>query len=585
MKLGGATYGRRGAWTAGMGRPWGDNVVMSVPESFVRPGLTATTDWGRRPSRTRCLVGGNLAAGAAFAHELACLLHRRLKSVALIALVPTLLFLGRSLIDRQHQGPAGSLGLALHVMVTVLLGWLSLMLWARKAPSLCSLRRTELALFGSLAVYFAWRQVETYQNTTLFDVARDAAGLDVVRVWTYGTAMRWFFLIVIYGVFIPNTWRRCALVVGLTALVPLLLTPLGAWLQGHLGHDALYGTLDMAILMGTAVTVAVFGSYRLEVLHREAFQAKELGQYRLKQKLGTGGMGEVYLAEHVLLRRPCALKLIRPDQTRDAAVLARFEREVQAMATLTHPNTAEVYDYGRSDDGTFYYVMEYLPGLNLEQLVARYGPVPAARAVHFLRQVCGALREAHGIGLFHRDIKPSNIIACERGGVHDVAKLLDFGLVQGALHGDGADRLTILGTVLGSPPYMSPEQAAGKTEVDARADVYSLGAVGYYLLTGQPPFVRETAMATLLAHAYEPVTPPSEVRPGVPADLEAVVLLCLAKKPDERYADVISLEKALAACAAAGEWDEEQARQWWQGRRFEQDTSQTIPTTVTPPAR
>src|SRR5262249_25444685 len=161
---------------------------------------------------------------------------------------------------------------------------------------------------------------------------------------------------------------------------------------------------------------------------------------------------------HVLLRRPCAIKLIRPEQAGDPTTLQRFEREVQAMATLTHPNTALVFDYGHADDGTFYYVMEYLPGQNLESLVSACGPLPAARAIPFLRQVCGALREAPGIGLLQRDIKPSNIIACERGGLHDVAKLLDFGLVQGAGLVKEAARLTVQGTVLGSPPYMSPEQ-------------------------------------------------------------------------------------------------------------------------------
>ena len=184
-----------------------------------------------------------------------------------------------------------------------------------------------------------------------------------------------------------------------------------------------------------------------------------LGQYRLKQVLGFGGMGAVYLAEHVLLRRPCAIKLIRPDQAGDPRTLIRFEREVQATATLTHSNTVEIFDYGHAEDGTFYYVMEYLPGMNLEDLVEQHGPMPPERAVHLLRQVCQALREAHGIGLIHRDIKPSNIFACERGKVYDVAKLLDFGLVKGfGLAGDDA-KLTREGAFTGSPAFMSPEQA------------------------------------------------------------------------------------------------------------------------------
>jgi serine/threonine-protein kinase len=264
--------------------------------------------------------------------------------------------------------------------------------------------------------------------------------------------------------------------------------------------------------------------------------------------------------------------LIHPESAGDAAVLRRFEREVRATARLTHPNTVEIYDYGHAEDGTFYYVMEYLPGQNLESLVGRFGPLPAARAIHFLRQVCGALREAHGIGLLHRDVKPSNVLACERGGVYDVAKLLDFGLVQGPAFDKDADRLTVQGTILGSPPYMSPEQAAGKENLDARSDIYGFGGVAYFLLTGQPPFVRDTAMAMLLAHAYEPVVPPRDVNPAVPADLQAVVLRCLRKKPEERYPDAQSLERALAACQDAGRWTEEQAQAWWKAHAAEADT-------------
>jgi serine/threonine-protein kinase len=208
-------------------------------------------------------------------------------------------------------------------------------------------------------------------------------------------------------------------------------------------------------------------------------------------------MGEVYLAEHVLLRRPCAVKLIRPERAGDPQALRRFEREVQATAALTHPNTVEVYDYGRADDGTFYYAMEYLRGLSLQELVARHGPLPPARAAHLLRQVCGALQEAHAGGLVHRDIKPSNVIVCQRGGVCDVAKLLDFGLVRAPCLGGGAETLTQEGTIAGTPAYMSPEQAKGLEDLDARSDIYSLGALAYFLVTGRPPFVRETAVLTL----------------------------------------------------------------------------------------
>src|SRR5262249_8155317 len=252
-------------------------------------------------------------------------------------------------------------------------------------------------------------------------------------------------------------------------------------------------------------------------------------------------MGTVYLAEHVLLRRPCAIKVIRPDQAGDPRTLKRFEREVQAAATLTHWNTVEVFDYGHTEDGTFYYVMEYLPGMDLQEMVGRHGPLPPAAAVHLLRQVCQALREAHGIGLLHRDIKPGNIIACERGKVYDVAKLLDFGLVKTFGPGSGDVRLTREGAVTGSPAFMSPEQAPGRGQLDARSDIYSVARVAYFLLPSNLPFDGESALEMLHAHAYEPLVPGPEFIKAVPADVQLVILRCLEKDPDRRYPDAATL--------------------------------------------
>ena len=224
-------------------------------------------------------------------------------------------------------------------------------------------------------------------------------------------------------------------------------------------------------------------------------------------------MGEVYLAEHQLLKRPCAVKLIRPDRVTDPTALARFEREVRLTATLSHPNTVEIYDYGRTEDGTYYYVMEYLPGLSLAELVDRHGPLPPGRAVYLLRQVCQALREAHAAGLIHRDIKPSNIFAARRGGMDDVAKLLDFGLVLPAAW-TVAPHLSEEGQILGTPLFMSPEQAMGGRPLDERSDIYSLGAVAYYLLTGRPPFDADGGLRVMIAHVHDPVVPPSLVQPN-----------------------------------------------------------------------
>src|SRR5262249_43197229 len=247
---------------------------------------------------------------------------------------------------------------------------------------------------------------------------------------------------------------------------------------------------------------------------------------------------------------PCASKLIRPERAGDPRNLARFEREVQATVKLSHPNIGEVFDYGHTEDGTFYYVMEYLPGLNLEQLTRRNGPLPPGRVIHLLRQVCGALQEAHAAGLIHRDIKPSNILVGQRGGRHDVAQLLDFGLVQAhGLKQDG-QQLTQEGAIPGTPAYMSPEQGAG-SDLDARSDLYSLGAVAYFLLTGRPPFVRDSAVQTLAAHLGEPVVAPDRHRPDVPADLQAVVLRCLEKNPARRVPHAGEVAQALAPCRCA----------------------------------
>jgi serine/threonine-protein kinase len=239
---------------------------------------------------------------------------------------------------------------------------------------------------------------------------------------------------------------------------------------------------------------------------------------------------------------------------------------VQATATLTHPNTVQIFDHGHAEDGTFYYVMEYLPGLTVAQLAQQHGPLPPARAIHFLRQLCGALSEAHAIGLIHRDIKPTNIMVCGRGGLHDVAKLLDFGLVVAQGTCPGGEKLTQEGAIAGTPAYMSPEQAPGQETVDARSDVYSLGALAYFVLTGQPPFAGRSPVKMLAAHIYEPPAPLTNHRPDVPGELQAVVLRCLAKDPAERFGDAVSLEKALAGCHTVDEWNEEEAASWWRSQ-------------------
>ena len=273
-------------------------------------------------------------------------------------------------------------------------------------------------------------------------------------------------------------------------------------------------------------------------------------------------MGVVYRARHAMLRRPTAIKLLKPERMGEAG-LRRFEREVQLTAGLSHPNTVTVFDYGRTPDGVFYYAMEYLEGLGLDQLVAADGPQTPGRAVHILRQVLEALAEAHGVGLVHRDVKPGNIILCERGGLSDVAKVVDFGLVK-ELEAEGD--VTHDAALVGTPLYLAPE-AIRSPAADARADLYSLGAVAYFLLTGQHVFEGRTIIEICGHHLHTPPTPPSERlgRP-LPAALEAWVLACLEKDPARRPASASEAAARLERCGLAGEWKADEARAWWVAR-------------------
>jgi eukaryotic-like serine/threonine-protein kinase len=501
--------------------------------------------------------------------EVQDLLRRRLRFVSLVA---TAAYTCTSVIYvfqvAWTSQPFGKFWLepSLNWTVWLIFVLLTGILWSRRPLSLGRLRTAEIVLFSLPLAHTTWYYLDQlWLQHLMLRTFREQTFFVSFIVSTF--VLPFVVTIMAYGTLVPNTGRRCGLVVTAMASVPMAVVMAVGFVEEPIRTTFLSPFLIclavVVIWMSVAVALAVHGSHRIEVLRREAFAARQMGQYRLKERLGAGGMGEVYLAEHVLLRRPCALKLIRPERAGDPNHLLRFEREVQATAALTHPNTIQVFDYGHADDGTFYYAMEYLAGLNLEQMVTRHGPLLPERAVHILRQVCGALHEAHAAGLIHRDIKPNNIITCERGGLHDVAKLLDFGLVRSHGVGGGTDNLTQEGAITGTPAYMSPEQADGHKELDARSDLYSLGAVAYYLLTGQPPFVRPTSLQMLIAHACDRPIPPDQLRPEVPLDLQAVVLRCLAKDPAQRFSDARSLDRELATCQAAGLWTEERAVAWW----------------------
>jgi serine/threonine protein kinase len=321
----------------------------------------------------------------------------------------------------------------------------------------------------------------------------------------------------------------------------------------------------MVIVAFMIIQIARRTQQQLADLRQQAIEARQLGQYTLGEKLGEGGMGQVYRAAHALLRRPAAIKLLREGEVSETA-MHRFEREVQLTSELTHPNTIAIFDYGHTPEGVFYYVMEYLDGLDLGTLVERYGPQPPGRVVHILRQVCGALEEAHVRGLVHRDVKPPNIILCERGNERDVAKVLDFGLVKDL----GAAAGTMENVVAGTPAYLSPEAIAQPDSVGPLSDLYAVGAVGYFLLTGEEVFARPTLSAILAAHLLDLPTPPRErLGAPVPEVLEELIMQCLDKDPANRPASAQALRHALDAIELEHPWTEEDARAWWASRESE----------------
>ena len=309
------------------------------------------------------------------------------------------------------------------------------------------------------------------------------------------------------------------------------------------------------------VVIATLASHVIFGLRQQVREAWQLGQYTLLEKIGEGGMGAVYRASHAMLRRPTAVKLLPPGKAGTES-LQRFEREVQLTSQLTHPNTVAIFDYGRTPDGVFYYVMEYLEGVNLEDLVRVDGPQLGGRVVHVLRQVAASLSEAHTIGLIHRDIKPGNVIlVAERGGASDVAKVVDFGLVKEL---DKAADLTQDDHIAGTPHYLSPEAITSSDHIGPQSDIYSLGCVGYFLVTGQRVFEGRTAVEVCSHHLHSQPLPPSQ-RAGIPVPemLSAVLMSCLEKAPERRPASARMLMNQLDACQDMKPWTSEMARSWW----------------------
>lgn len=384
--------------------------------------------------------------------------------------------------------------------------------------------------------------------------------------------MTWVWVVVIlFPVILPGPPRRMLVAaISAAAMVPVSVLLL------HL-ENKIQATPDAyvdAVVQGTfSVALAYVGARVVFGLGREVAKARELGSYRLEEKLGEGGMGEVWRARHRMLARPAAIKLIRHQHTGNLEnVRQRFEREAQVIASLRSPHTVDLFDFGVAQDGTFYYAMELLEGMDTDKLVRQYGPALPERVIYLLQQVCHSLAEAESCGLVHRDIKPANIYLCRYGIEHDFVKVLDFGLVK-SLDGstpEGEDRppLTQDHVIQGTPAFMAPEQAFGGAPLDVRTDIYAIGCVSYWLLTGKVPFSADTPMGFLFHHARTPPTPPSEKSEvPIPAALDRLVLSCLAKNPADRPQSAKELSQRLVEIESATPWNEERAREWWTRHR------------------
>jgi serine/threonine-protein kinase len=381
-------------------------------------------------------------------------------------------------------------------------------------------------------------------------------------------------VVLMFSAIIPST-RTKTLVAGLLAAS---MNPVGMlWARSQGYWD--FGPTSNALLMHypdyLLVGVAVVISHVVTTLGRQVAKAREMGSYQLGELLGRGGMGEVYKASHRMLARPAAIKLIRPemlggaDPAVAARAIARFRREAEAAAQLRSEHTVALYDFGVTENQTLYLVMEFLDGMDLESLVREHGPMPAPRVVHVLRQVCDSLDEAHSRRLVHRDIKPANIHLGPVGSRQDFVKVLDFGLVKTGGSSATQSMATIEGAIIGTPAYMAPEMALGDN-VDGRADIYALGCVAYYLLTGDQVFTGDTVLNVITQHLQAvPVPPSKRTELPIPATLEHLVLACLAKKPEERPQSARRLAQLLDTIPGMT-WGAEEAGRWWSRHRAPQ---------------
>jgi serine/threonine-protein kinase len=423
--------------------------------------------------------------------------------------------------------------------------------WRRALPVAALLN---LALFYEVVQAFLF--AVTYHAVSA-DSNPAPRGWSTVAVW-----------VLAFPLVIPATRVRTWVATLLAALMDPLGLAVAAWAGSPVPSRT--GALSIFLRTGFAVVAALLVSRILYQMGKDVADARAMGAYRLVERIGQGGMGEVWRAEHRTLARPAAIKLIRPEALASNGwnlkeATARFEHEARATAALRSAHTVAVYDFGAAEDGSLYYVMELLDGYDSDTLVRRFGPLPPERVVYLLRQVCHSLEEAHRAGLVHRDIKPANILICRQGLDLDFAKVVDFGLVKhfrGSTHGDG--QLTSGRHVAGTPEYMSPEMALGKNDVDRRSDIYSLGCVAYWMLTGKPVFEAKSPLEVALNHVEtSPVPPSKRTERVIPGDFEQIVLDCLSKDPRQRPQTATGLADRLADLGLEGSWTRRRIRSWW----------------------
>ena len=440
---------------------------------------------------------------------------------------------------------------------------------------------TALTGLGGLWIYTRGKpRSETMVNWLDISCALDPGALIAVGVFMMRdlpiAVFAGFFgcSMMIFGraLIVPSTARRTLFVSAIT-MMPLLSV------NGYVTYTTpaeqlmLPPGLQAALFVAwatIAVVLTAYGSGVIYGLRQQVHKARQLGQYTLLEKMGEGGMGVVYRARHAMLRRATAIKLLPPAKAGEQQLM-RFEREVQHTAELTHPNTVHIYDYGRSPDGVFYYAMELLDGIDLDELVERFGAQPEARVVHLLEQICGSLNEAHQRGLVHRDVKPANIYLCHRGGIPDVIKVLDFGLVK-ELDREGAD-VTDVNVVAGTPAFLAPETITAPDKIGPAADLYAVGAVAYYLLTGEHVFSGATVVEVCGHHVHsKPEAPSTRLGAAVDPMLEQLILKCLEKTPASRPASARAMLRQLERIATTHPWSDDDADAWWESVKDEINT-------------